>query len=446
MKKLIALLLAVLMCFALVACASSASSDDTTASTAAQDSQSNSSASGDAADAPVTLTMMIMADNANLLYYQRMIAAYEEQTGNKIDVLGIEQSNFDNIATAKFATGDIPDIFVHHNDSALSNYDPANNFYYLNDANWISELTDSSFKNACDDDGNLLGLPFGESSISGMYYNKAILNELGLKPATTQAEFDALCQAVYDAGYTPLCFPIQNCFWMYQFAMDPLFADDPELLAKLNKNEVTYSDIPEMHAMCQWVNDAAEKGWFGDTYMSDGWDDLSIIMGTGEAVMIPIWDTWFITDFDESNDYTLDDFGVMPVFMNTIDQGTYEGGNVLMMMANKNGDNLDTALDFLAFCATPDVYNEAFNEVPTVSIYKNQTTNIQLPMIIEAQESLDQCLHASTTGGKVIGYTQQDTGTAVQEMILGNVDVAGCVALMDDSRIANARAFGTEGF
>ena len=183
MKKMIALLLAALMVFALAACAANQTPAD--AQTEAPTQQTEAPAQSEtepepASDEkePVTLTMMIQANNANLTYYQRMIAAYEEQTGNKIDVLGIDNDNFDTVATSKFATGDIPDIFVHHNNSALANYDPSNNFYTLNDQSWVGELTDEAYKNALDDNGNLLGLPFGENSISGFYYNKTILADL----------------------------------------------------------------------------------------------------------------------------------------------------------------------------------------------------------------------------------------------------------------------------
>ena len=89
----------------------------------------------------------------------------------------------------------------------------------------------------------------------------------------------------------------------------------------------------------------------------------------------------------------MDDFGVMPVFMNTVENGTYEGGNVLMIMANKNSDKLDDVLEFMSFCASPEVYNAAFEGVPTVSIYKNQTTNIQTPMVVEAR-SVPACAPA----------------------------------------------------
>ena len=138
MKKMIALLLAALMVFALAACAANQTPADAQTEAPTQQTEAPAQSETEAEPAsdekePVTLTMMIQANNANLTYYQRMIAAYEEQTGNKIDVLGIDNDNFDTVATSKFATGDIPDIFVHHNNSALANYDPSNNFYTLND-------------------------------------------------------------------------------------------------------------------------------------------------------------------------------------------------------------------------------------------------------------------------------------------------------------------------
>ncbi len=46
---------------------------------------------------------------------------------------------------------------------------------------------------------------------------KTLLDELGLEPATTQKEFDELCTAIKEAGYTPLCFPAGGSYWMYQF-------------------------------------------------------------------------------------------------------------------------------------------------------------------------------------------------------------------------------------
>ena len=72
----------------------------------------------------------------------------------------------------------------------MNNYNVESNFYYMNDESWIGDLTDGAKAYCEDGSGNILGLPFWESSVSGCYYNKTLFDELGLKPATTQAEFD----------------------------------------------------------------------------------------------------------------------------------------------------------------------------------------------------------------------------------------------------------------
>lgn len=82
----------------------------------------------------------------------------------------------------------------------------------------------------------------------------------------------------------------------------------------------------------------------------------------------------------------------------------------------------------------------------TVSVFNGQTTYVQSHMVTDAMDSVNALQRASTAETKIIGYIQTDTGEAIREMFLGNVDVEGCVERMDKSRIAAAKAMGTPGF
>ena len=394
----------------------------------------------------VTLTVMGKASDLQKSYMTRIFSMYEEETGNKLDIISYDDMEFEAEAQKEFKNGNVPDIFMHFHNSDLSNFEVADNFYYLNDEKWVNDLTDNAAAYCTDGDGNLLGLPFWENSVSGCYYNKTVLDSLGLKPASTQAEFDVLCQAVADAGYTPICWPADGCSWMIQFALDPVFADDPELLDAINKNEITYSEIPEAVNMAQWISDAADKGWFGSRYLETGWSDISPAIASGEAVMTFIWDTWFYTDFEQGNKYSVDDLALMPVFLNTADEGTYEGGNLNMMMANKNSEHLGEVLEFLDFCAEKKNYNAAFDGIPTVSCFKGQTTNIQSEMVTDASSSVEERERVSTASSRIIGYSAEDVAAAVGEMLRKKTDAAGCIKLMDDRRISAAAKQGAEGF
>ncbi len=392
--------------------------------------------------------LSIMGKKSDLAksYMTAIFERYEAATGNHLEIIACEDAEFEAAAAGRFADGDAPDVLMHFHNADLSNFDVPGNFYYLDDESWVSDLTDSARAYCQDGEGHLLGLPFWENSVSGCYYNKTLLSELGLNPAATQAEFDMLCQALAETGYTPICWPADHCTWMFQFAMDPIFADDPELLAKLNRNELAYADIPAMADMTQWIADAADKGWFGDDYLQTGWDDIGSVMASGEAVMTFIWDTWFYTDFEQGNKYAVDDFALMPVFMNTADSGTYEGGNLNMMMVNKNSDALDTALDFLAFCATADNYNAAFDGISTVSCFRGQTTNIQSRMVTDAQTSIQANERVSTAASRIVGYSAEEVADAFDALFRGRTDAAGCVRLMDEYRVADAGRQGAEGF
>ncbi len=389
-----------------------------------------------------SLTIMGRKSDMEKSYMTSIFEQYETATGNKLEIIEFDDSEFEVDASKKFADGDAPDIFMHFNNADLNRFDVSDNFYYLNNENWVADLTNSSKAYCQDKEGNLLGLPFWESSVSGCFYNKTLLDSLGLKPASTQAEFDVLCQVLADIGYTPICWPADGCTWMFQFGLDPIFADDPSLLEKLNKNEVNYSDIPAVTNMVQWVSDAADKGWFGSDYLENGWSDISMIMGSGKAVMTFIWDTWFYTDFEKGNKYTVDDFALMPAFMNTADSGTYEGGNLNMMMVNKNSKKLDMALEFLSFCASSENYNIAFDGISTVSCFKGQTTNIQSSMVTNAGASIAKNERVSTAASKIIGYSADDVSAAFDRLFNKKTDVAGCVSLMDDYRIKEAKKQG----
>lgn len=393
-----------------------------------------------------TLTLLIQKGDLERNYIQEIIGLYEAKTGNKIKPVAYDSAEFDKKSKEIFAGSDLPDLLFHFNDTSLSYFNVPEHFYYMNNEPWVSELTDSVKANCLDSDGNVLGLPFWENSLSGCYYNKTLLDQLGLKPAATQAEFDALCQALKTVGYTPLYWSSKSCNWIFQFGLDPIFADNPDLLERLNRNEITYADIPAVTDMVTWLDNAYKMGWFNANYQEALWDDISPAMQNGESVLFFVWDTWFSTEFKEGGKFSGKDFAVMPVFMNTVNMGTYEGGNMNMLMANKNSPRLQLALDFLRFCATPENYNFAFDGVPTVKCFKNQTTNIQSDMVTDAIVSIEANQRVSTAWPKIIGYQQNDMGAAVLKLFKGEVDVAGCVRLMDEYRIKAARDLGAAGF
>ncbi len=391
------------------------------------------------------LTVMGKQSDLQRPYMTAIFDHYKQKTGENLNILSVVDEEYESKALDMLSRGELPDVFLHFYNSDLSRYNTAENFCYLNDQPWVDDLTDSAKAYCSDEHGNLLGLPFWESSVSGCYYNKKLINSFGLEAATTQEDFEGLCARLKRAGVTPILWPGDGCSWMVQFGLDPIFADDSALLKQINNNEISYAEIPAVTDMVTWLADAANKGWFGDNYLNTGWDDISHALASGEAAMTFIWDTWFYTDFKPEK-YTVDDFALMPIFMGTARYGTYEDGNLNMMMVNKNSDKKERALDFLAYCATPENYNDAFRDIPTVSVFKGQNTNIQSKMVTDASASIAELERASTANTKIVGYNAEDAVNALNALFRKNLTVAQCVARMDELRIAKARELGVANF
>lgn len=393
----------------------------------------------------VTLTLYCNADDMAKPYMQKIISLWEEESGNKIDQQGLDTDNAETIALTKFTTGDIPDLYVHFGNSNLKNFNPEENFVDWTDAEWVSDIQDSVLPQATYND-KIIGLPFWEASNSGCFYNKKMFDELGISQPKTQEEFDKVCAKLLENDIQPIYLAAADS-WpiLYQFALDPVLEEHPEYIEQLNAGELTYAEIPEFTSMCEWFLSAAEKGYFGKNFASDTWDYCSEVLGTGEAAMLFCWDTWFDTDYDsESYEYAGEDFGIMPVFMGTCEEGTYEGGNVNLMMANKNGDHVEEAKDFINFMSVPENYNQAFDGISTAAVFKGQTTNVNSTQYEENKDSVDQLIRASSAQPKIVGYNQGEGGKALLQLMSGDITVEECIKLIDDDRIATLKSFEQE--
>lgn len=399
-----------------------------------------------AAKEGVTLTLLGSANDINKPYLEKIFAMYEEATGNKIEIQGIDTDNFDNIALTKFQTGDVPDVFMTFGGQELDQYNSVKTFVDLSDSAWVEDVNDMVISQVTRD-GHVYGLPYGEASVSGCLYNKRIFEELNLEVPKTQAEFDEVCQKLSDEGIQPIYMGIKDAWPMfYQFGMDPIFAD-AELLEKINTNQITYAEIPEMRSLLEWFKNTGDNGYFGKAYMTDTWDYYVEVLGTGEAAMAFLWDTWLYQNYDsESYDYTAEDFGIMPIYMGTTEKGTFEGPNASVFTVPKEAKHMDEAMELITFMANPDNYNVAYEGVATTPIFNSMTTIDTTPQYEESKDWIDEVGNPSIAVTEILGYSNTEGAKCIQELLVGNIDVDECLKRMDESRIKICKAQQAEGF
>lgn len=179
---------------------------------------------------------------------------------------------------------------------------------------WV-EYYDEFAKAQTSVDGKLYGATYFDTTTDYyMVYNKKLFEENGVKVPTTFKAFEDACKVLLDKGVTPVYEPVgdgwHHVMWFCEVGgkFEELV---PGIVDKLNNNEVKFADVPEFKEALEQMNDLAQKGYFGDNYLSDEYADLPVVMGTGEYAMA-VCKPGSIAEIAEASGgtYTEDDFGM----------------------------------------------------------------------------------------------------------------------------------------
>ena len=182
----------------------------------------------------VTLTMWI----GNTEYNAGTQAVMEKAT----EELGMEFSieinpggtEGDNIIKTRCASGDLPDISNYNSGSLLTALNPKEHFLDITDEA-MTQKFDETFLSCVSQEDRVYGAPFTTTQGGAVVYWKPDYEELGLEVPTTWEQFVSNCQALKDAGKTPIYLSCGDT-WTTQLvflgdnynvlAKNPSFAED----------------------------------------------------------------------------------------------------------------------------------------------------------------------------------------------------------------------------
>lgn len=367
-------------------------------------------------------------------YYKIAFDRYEEMTGNTIEVTGYSIEEQEKIRTS-VAEGlmERPDILISQGGTNLDIFEPAANFYDFTDAVWVDDLTNIAINQAIYD-GKVIGLPHAEASISGTLYNKEIFERCGLDIPKNQEEFLEICEQIKRNGYTPMYFPYADLFFFYQFPMDSIVADK-DILKGLNEFSLSYADLPEMEKIITWYRVMAEKGYFGENYMEQKAAGRAEAMKSGKYAMMLGWDVWLYSDLKQD----VEKFGLMPAFVGTPENGSFEGPNLTLMTVNRHSPRLDAALDLITFMADPYNYNVAFEGLYTAPVFKHQVKSISTPQYVEGEQLIEQLYYDADARLRIKGFSLGDASYIQRFMHDSDYTAEQCLKDMDDARKARCQ-------
>ena len=205
MKKLIALLLAAVMVFALAACGQQAPAP---AAAPAADKPAEEAPAA-AGEIVINFPSIWVGTDSKAAYMSKLVEDFNAENAGAIKVVVEEQTDYqayrDKIRTT-ITTGAAPDVCILDTTFDIQAYAESGKFMDLTpylDAGWGEDFADGAF-DAWSVDGKVSILPF-ESAIFPLIYNTKIFNEIGWDhfPATYD-EFFQFCEDAKAKGYNAM--------------------------------------------------------------------------------------------------------------------------------------------------------------------------------------------------------------------------------------------------
>lgn len=294
MKKVLALILALLLVCSMVACApkdTAEESQDQT-STDAADTGDTTEESGDTSFEGKTLTLMMSMSESNATDgYYAQIEAFEQKYGCTVEVESIPGGDEgENIKLVRLATGGLADIYMASIGAKLTEFDPVNNCMDISGEDWCDNIADG-YREVGTYDGGVYITPADTSNAAGVLYNTKVFDELGLEIPKTWDEFLECCQTIKDAGIIPIAAPYDkttNTQIPYLMNYYYVQLETPGFAEMYTNREINLDESPAFVRGLQKLYDMANLGYVNEDCLSTGMDECSVMLGEGTAAMMVI--------------------------------------------------------------------------------------------------------------------------------------------------------------
>jgi raffinose/stachyose/melibiose transport system substrate-binding protein len=208
----------------------------------------------------------------------------------------------------------------------------------------------------------------------GVFYNKAIFAKYHLTAPTTYTQFLAVCKTLKSHGVTPLYVGLGDVGPAYlQFLYWPLIADlwypyapGHNLAVDLENGSVKWTDPHFTQVMDE---EKAIAAYLEPNYTGVPWESMPGNFAHGDAAML-LDGSWDLASVHQANPKLGVGFFPLPGSNTASDNQPFLKGDLAFAVL-KNAPNKAAAMKWLAFFATPKIYDQY---VDTTGISPSQTS------------------------------------------------------------------------
>ena len=316
MKKILALLLALVMCLALVACGSEPAPAEPEEPAAEAPAETEEAAPAET----VTLNVVTSygGDDGNRKNFEAAVAAYEESTGNKVnDGSATSNEEWKAKVLTDFETGSEPDVLFFFTNADADPIIDAGKVVSIEEIretypDYAANMKDSML--AVAGDGQHYAVP-SSGFWENMFVNKAVLDACGVAmpgPDYTWDQFLADCETIKQAGYTPIA---ASLFEVPHYWFEFTVMNNGTLANHLDVPTVADGVLVDDEVSQKWIAGLEdmkalyEAGYFPENTLTATDAETVALFGEGEAAFL-IDGSWKCGYFSENHADTLEDYVV----------------------------------------------------------------------------------------------------------------------------------------
>ncbi|CAI6039795.1 ABC transporter substrate-binding protein [Cohnella sp. JJ-181] len=435
---------------ALAACGSnnnegaSASSEATASATASALASATASSEPTAKPDPVTVSYIAAASQLNYGGIKDLIAKWEAQTGNKVDIQAIQDDQYDNLVKAKLSGGGDIDIFF----GAYAKYDVPNQLLEISGEPFESRLNDIALASMKYADGKIYGFPSPMALSSwGAFYNKKVFADLGLTPPKTLDELNQTLEKIKTADKTPIYFAAKDGWTMLQHrngVNGVIGGEDPTIWDKLNNNQIGWKDIPGFLEQYKQVEEWSKKGYLNKDLLTATYEKQQQMLVKGDAAII------FQGAFVVPELLKIDpaaEIGFFPL-PNTDGSQTIALTGATQVYIAKNSKHAEASKDLLRFLSDQAQVQSYLEISPGVSAFKDVDVSDKMPESLKEIQNIVNSGKLSRHGDEayIVPLPYDDMVAAYSELLAGKITAEEFVKKNDDMFRKNAKIAKIPGF
>lgn len=376
MKRVISVVLALVIMLAAVACgnANTAEPENQESAQTAPETQGQDPQSEDpGATAPdetaeeanpyegMTLNVAHNMTDSNADSFLAQFKLFEELYGCTINVelLSTDADEMESVLQVRSATGNLPDIWMNSVGAKLDAMEPAENCYDLSGEAWVKERINEDYLEILTDDatGAIYGVPSMPSNVAGVFYNKQVMQELGLKVPATWDEFLESCRYIREnTDKDPVLSQYSNAsgaqilfLSQYYYVQNevPDFADQ-----YTNKAIELRDSAPYMRGL-EKMYEIWENGYQNDDPLEISWEDAATAVANGDAVYI-FCRTNIMSTVETIAADKMEDIGFFPLPDESADSLGVATWMPAAWCISKNSEKTDLAVKLVEFMTTAE--------------------------------------------------------------------------------------------